>query len=218
MRGAKRKEWTMENNTQEISIKGYPGLADSSPVVCLIFSAMCFVCFAWIMGWLGEGSSFGVGVAQLSVFVTYVLGGNNIIKQGNGFPGNLYLVFATFFGGVAGAANVAGSIATANGIEFSMVPMGWCFVAAGVFLILMVPLLLPVAGKRDVIMTFTGGFGVLCFGLTGIGVGPMILNTIGAYSLLITGFVGVFMGVVGMAAFLGKDITFGSKPFMSPKA
>ena len=208
----------MENNNQEIAVKGYPGISDSSPVVCLIFSAMCFVCFAWIMGWLGEGSTFGVGVAQLSVFVTYVIGGNNLIKQGNGFPGNMYLVFATFFGGVAGAANVAASICAANGIEFSLVPMGWCFVASGVFLLIMVPFLLPLAGKRDVIMTFCGGFGVLCFGLTGIGAAPMILNIIGAYSLLITGIVGVFMGVVAMVAFLGIEIKFLSTPFITPKA
>ena len=209
----------MENPNKEIqvSLKGIPGNADTSPVVSLIFSTMCFVCFAWIMGWLGDGSTFAVGVMQLSVFVTYVIGGHNMITMGAGFPGNMYLIFATFFGGVAGFANVAGSLAAAHGIPFSMAAMGWGFLISGIFLLCMIPFLLPRAGKVDVLVTFFGGFGVLLFGLTGVGVGPLVLNTVGAYSLLGCGIVGLYSAVVAMVRFMGIELTFGSKPFISPK-
>ena len=199
----------MENN-KEVALKGIPGFADPSPVLTLIFATLCFCFWANTMGFFTDGSTLAIGVLQLGVFVSYTVGGVILLYRGNGFGGNTFMIFATVFGGIGGLTHVTMSLIPAS-IPFCYQICGIAFIAAGIFLLAMLPGLMYGA-KTDFLMFLFGGLGVLGYGLTGANLCPPIVNYPAAFCLLIDGLVGIYTVIATMLGFCGIPMSFG-KPF-----
>lgn len=203
----------MENNTN-VTITGAPLFGDPTPVLTTIFATLCFCFWANTMGFFTDGAVFAIGVLQLAVFVAYTVGGIILLKNGNAFGGNMFMVFATVFGGIGGATHVTMTLAGQAAIPFCYQICGTAFIVAGLLLLLMLPGIVYTT-KADFICFLTGGIGVLCYGLTGAGLAPASLNMVGGWMLLIDGLVGFYTVVGQMLSFLGcKPLPLG-KPFLS---
>lgn len=196
-----------ENKIQEMNVNvvNDTGFADPSPVLTLIFATLCFSFWANTMGLLGEGAVLGIGVLQLAVFVSYTIGGVILLRKGISFGGNTFMIFATVFGGVGGLTHVSMTIADAKGVAFCYQLCGIAFIAAGVFLLSMVPALLHKGTVCDVLMFLFGGLGLLGYGLTGAGIASAGLNYPSAWCLLVDGVVGFYTVIAGMNGFLGFE-------------
>lgn len=204
----------IENQTKEmnVNIVNDTGFADPSPVLTLIFATLCFSFWANTMGLLGEGAVLGIGILQLAVFTSYTVGGVILLRKGNGFGGNTFMIFATVFGGVGGLTHVSMTAASVRDVPFCYQLCGIAFLAASVFLLAMVPALLYKGSVCDVLMFLFGGLGVLGYGLTGAGIAPAVVNYPAAWCLLVDGVVGFYTVIAGMNQFLG----FGSMPLGDP--
>lgn len=201
-----------EEKELDVKINNDNSFADPSPVLTLIFATLCFSFWANTMGLLGDGAVLGIGVLQLAVFVSYTSGGIILLKKGNGFGGNTFMIFATVFGGVGGFTHVSMTIAEVNNVAFCYQLCGIAFISAGVFLLSMVPALLHKGSICDLLMFFFGGLGVLGYGLTGANIAPAALNYPAAWCLLVDGVVGFYTVIAGMNSFLG----FGRMPLGEP--
>lgn len=183
---------------------------DPSPVLTTIFATLCFCFWANTMGFFSDGAVLAIGVLQLAVFAAYTIGGVILLRNGNAFGGNMFMVFATVFGGVGGATHVSMTIAGAKNVAFCYQICGVAFIVAGLLLLLMLPGIARTT-KADFICFLTGGIGVLCYGLTGAGIAPAGLNYLGAWMLLADGLVGFYTVVGQMLGFLGcKPLPLGS--------
>lgn len=203
----------MENETK-VTVVDNPKWGDPTPVLTTIFATLCFLFWANTMGFFTDGAVLAIGVLQLAVFASYTIGGVILLKNGNAFGGNTFLIFATVFGGIGGGTHVAMTLCGEKGIAYCYQICGVAFIVAGVFLLAMCPALLK-APKTDFIAFFTGGIGVLCYGLTGAGLALVELNMVGAWALLLDGLCGMYTVIGSMAAFLGaKPFPLG-KPFIS---
>jgi len=198
------------DETRELKVD----FADPSPVLTLIFATLCFCFWANTMGFFTEGAVLAIGILQLGVFVSYTVGGIILLRRGNSFGGNTFMIFATVFGGIGGGTHVAMTIAGVQNVAFCYQICGVAFIVAGVFLLCMVPGL-KFAPKTDFMSFLFGGFGVLGYGLTGAGIAPEIVNVPAAWCLLIDGVVGLYTVVVLMLGFLGINLSLG-KPFFKP--
>lgn len=89
----------METETK-VKITGAPIFGDPSPVLTTIFATLCYCFWANTMGFFGEGAVLAIGVLQLAVFASYTIGGVILLRNGNSFGGNMFMVFATVFGGI----------------------------------------------------------------------------------------------------------------------
>lgn len=189
---------------------------DPTPVLTTIFATLCFCFWANTMGLFTDGAVLAIGVLQLAVFVCYTIGGVILLRNGNAFGGNTFLIFATVFGGIGGATHVVMTLASEKGIAFCYQICGVSFIVAGIYLLLLVPVL-RFAPKTDFISFLTGGIGVLCYGLTGAGIAPESLNYVGAWALLIDGITGFYSVISAMIGFAGGKAPSLGKPFFSPE-
>ncbi len=185
---------------------------DPSPVLTMIFAFLCICFWANTMGFFTEGAILAIGVAQLAVFTSYTIGGVILLRNGNSFGGNTFLIFATIFGGIGGGTHVAMVLAAEHNIDFCYRICGIAFIIAGLFLLCMLPGL-RYSTKVDFICFLTGGLGILGYGLTGAGLAPKILDYFSAWFLLIDGLTGFYSVIVMMLGFLGIQLSLGI-PFL----
>lgn len=99
-------EKTREREASAVTVKGIPGFSDATPTLNLIFVTLCFCFWANALGLLGEGAVLAIGVLQVAVFTGYTVGGVILLARGNGFGGNIFMVFASFFGAAGGLTHV----------------------------------------------------------------------------------------------------------------
>lgn len=199
----------MDKNTN-VNIKEVPLFGDPSPVLTTIFATLCFCFWANTMGFFTDGAVLAIGVLQLAVFASYTIGGVILLRNGNAFGGNMFMVFATVFGGIGGATHVVMTLVGEKGIDFCYQICGVAFIVAGVLLLFMLPGIVYTT-KCDFICFLSGGIGVLCYGLTGAGLVPASLNYVGAWALLIDGLFGFYTVVGAMLGFLGcKPLSLGA--------
>lgn len=201
--------------TQPVRVEGISTFADASPTLVLIFATVCTCFWANTMGFFPEGGVLAIGILQLAVFVGYTLGGMVLLHRGNGFGGNTFMIFASFFGGIGGASNVALALAGEAGIPYSGKVSGIAFIIAGIFLLMMLPGV-RYASKCDFLMYLTGGLGTLGYGLTGAGLCPASLNYPAAWLVFVDACIGMYVVAATMLKWGGITLSLG-KPFFCEK-
>ncbi len=205
------------NNEMNVKVKSFPVFGDPTPVLTTIFATLCYCFWANTMGFFTDGAVLAIGVLQLAVFASYTIGGVILLRNGNSFGGNTFMIFATVFGGIGGATHVVMTMVGERGIAFCYQICGVAFIVAGVYLLCMLPPL-RYAAKTDFLAFLTGGIGVLAYGLTGAGLAPAALNYVGAWALLIDGLVGFYSVISAMIGFAGgKPLPLGKPFFKKPE-
>jgi len=205
-----------KDNRTQISFFNY-GEGGVTSSVC--FTSLCFLLWANGMGWLGEGSTLALGAFQLGIFALYAYGGICHMVRGESFTGNIYCIFAAFFGGGAGALNIAGAVAEALGIPYSWAVEGWVFFVIGVIMLLMVPIVLtyPVS---FVGVFLTGGITCVLYGFIYMGVFPGAadaFNVIGSWSIFVCGLLGIYTILSAFCAYMGLKMDFLSRPVIKSR-
>lgn len=209
-------EKTREREASAVTVKGIPGFSDATPTLNLIFVTLCFCFWANALGLLGEGAVLAIGVLQVAVFTGYTVGGVILLARGNGFGGNIFMVFASFFGAAGGLTHVAMSIAAELGVAFNYQVLGIVFIVGGLFLLVCLPGVMT-APKTDFLSFLTGGIGVLVFGLTGAEILPAGWNVFAGWCLFVDGCIGFWAVTAGMLSFCGIRLSCG-KPFFREKS
>lgn len=206
------------DNTVKVSL-GTDACGEAGTTSALCFTTLCFLLWANGMGWLGQGATIALSAFQLGVFAMYAYGGITHIKRGEAFFGNVYCIFAAFFGGASGAMNLVGAIAEIRGFAYSWQVEGWVFLVVGVIVLATVPVLVTFP------LSFFGIFlsaGVSCvlWGLMYMNVFPAAAQTLGAvasWSIFVCGILGTYTILSSLYAYAGVKMDFLSKPLAAPK-
>lgn len=200
-----------ENIAVTISADSKPAYAGAT--LAFSFTNLSFLFWAALLGFLGENASFTIGIIQLGVLAIYTIGAVLLLKSGNAFEGNVFLIFAGFFAGVGGLTNVSGAIAANLGWGFCITAPGICWILCGVFLLAVLPAV-RTSPKAGFIFYIFGGIGLIVMGLTTLELIPAAWNTVAAWSFFVAGVCGLFVTVSVMNDFCGvKNFPPLGKPF-----
>ena len=206
----------MENNKStftEITVNGYVGVADLSPVGTFVFCVLCFCFWASDLNLLGEGGTMAVGFLGLAVFVPYMITGISLAKKGLVLGGNTYILFGAVFGSSGGLFNTFSGVFAKYGIPFNYKVIGIAFLLAGLYLLLLLPGVARI-DKVNFFIFFFGAVGVLGSAFTIFGVLPEKFNVFNGWALFMDGVVGFYAVIATILNSLGYHLPFG-KPFAS---
>lgn len=198
-----------EKTICEVAVQGAPFTADAGPVLDMVFAILSFVFWASGTGRLGEGSVLAIGLLQLGVFATYTVGGTQLLKRGNGFGGNCFLLFGALFGAGGGLTHIGMAVAAAMGQPLDGKVLGLSFLICGIFLLFML-LGLAYTNLVNFLLFLSAGLGVLGFGLTGTGVLPGSFNVTAGWILFAAGCIAAYNSIAGMLGFLGVKLPMGA--------
>ena len=138
---------------------------------------------------------------------TGTISGKFIIKKKPITP-DIFLIFATFFGGVGGLNNIAAAIAPAIGVQYDGKGVGYCWIVCGIFLLGILPACLDQAWVTFILYALAG-LALVLLGLIIIGVLPGSLSAIVGWMLFIVGVLGLYMTFSAMFGFVGKNLPMG---------
>lgn len=192
----------------QVEDKNHPMPGFSGTTVCFIFTNLCFLFWGNLMGFLGEGSSMAIGVTQIGMVISYHLGAAKVFNRGDSFTANIFLIFATFFGGVGGMTNIASAIAPVFGIAYEGKAVGYCWVVCGIFLIGILPACLKEAWVTFILYALAG-IALVLLGFVIIGILPASLSALIAWLLFVVGVLGLYMTFSAMFSFVGKTLPMG---------
>lgn len=186
----------------------HPMMGFSGTTVCFIFTNLCFLFWANLLGILGGGAALAIGLIQLGMVIAYHLAASKVFVRGQAFDGNIFLIFATFFGGVGGLSNIATAIAPIIGIPYEGTAVGYCWVMCGIFLIAILPACLKSPWVVFVLYALAG-LALLLLGLVIIGILNAGLSTSIGWMLFAVGVLGLYMTLSGMYSFVGMNLPLG---------
>lgn len=176
--------------------------------LAFIFSTLSFLFWANILGYLGPGGTFAVGVVQLAAYGSYLAGSVVLFKRGDGFDGNVFMVFTAFFGGVGGVLNVGSTISGVLGLPFSPQVGGICWVLVGVFLLACCPATLR-TNLVDAGVYSLAALALLMLGFSVVGFLPAMALTIAAWLLFVVGILGLILTVSILGSYIGYRVPMG---------
>jgi len=180
----------------------------SGTTVCFIFTNLCFLFWGNLLGLLPEGATLAIGVTQLGMVISYHVAAAKVFHTGDSFTANIFLVFATFFGGVGGLNNIAAAVAPVIGVAYEGTGVGYCWILCGLFLLGILPACLDQAWVTFVLYALAGAALVL-LGLVIVGVLPGTLSALIGWMLFIVGVLGLYMTFSAMFGFVGKNLPMG---------
>ena len=186
-------------------------IATAAPTICIIFTCLCFMFWANLLGFFGPGAGLTIGLTQLGMFGAYLGGSLLGLKSGDGMNGNGFLIFACFFGGVGAATNIGGYIAEQLGAPYCPEVTGCMYIVLGIFLILGFVVATSRTSITDFGIFFFVGVGVLLLGLYMIGaLGSSDLGAkIVAWLLFADGVFEMWCGINVIWGFVGMTPHFG---------
>lgn len=209
----------MEENKREVSVTVKPELGYAGPTLCFNFTNLSFLFWAGMLGFLGDGATLPLGCIQFGIFTSYVIGSVVLLKRGADFEGNVFFIFASFFGGAAGLLNIIGPIAHYAGIPFSDRAPGICWLLCGILLFGILP-----SAKYNPLLGFLfyifGGAGLFCNGLMTLEIlKGALINGFIAWCFFAAGVCGLCICISTMNGFegiqnfppIGKALFFKSK-------
>lgn len=149
---------------------------------------------------------------SISVFPAYLIGAIVLLKRNDGINGNVFLVFATFFGSLAGITSVASYILTVMGIPFEMTPVSVCWILSGILLLGILP------GIKNFPWTYFLIFGLegvalVLYGIAGFGLLGSWWSSVVGWMFFVVGILGIYCSIVGMNETLGIKLPLGKSIF-----
>ena len=197
-----------EPNEVNVSLKW----AAPATTLCFIFTNLSFMFWLANTGYFGEGAGLILGLCQIGFFPAYIIGGVLLIKENDGWNGNIFMIFATFFGATAGITSAASYLLTVLNVTYDITPTNVCWILCGVLLIGSLP------GIRDwpwtyFMIFFLAGVALILMGLGGFGI-------LGAWSIPASGWVflpvgilGIYCAIAGMNEHAGSPMPLGRPLF-----
>ena len=225
----------MDNNKNEVNVVGAntvtipeeigikvnqftASIAFTGPTISLTFTTICMVFWASMMGFLGDGAGLTIGLVQLGVYGAYLSGAILLCKNGLDFNGNVFMIFASFFGGAGAMTNIGAALSAHFGIPFSGTAVGVVNLISGIFLLGILPVLAH-APWVDFAIFFFAGLGLVVLGLQTIGAfgsgatANAIATQVSAWSFFADGCVGMWSTIGTMLGFSGIKVPMGKPLF-----
>jgi len=174
----------------------------------------CFIFFALLTGRVTHDATPIMAFWLMGAAVVQLAAGLIELKDKALLGGNLMTFFGAFFC-VTGAANFLGKhLMHANGVPFDAAIDGWGWLAATIFLLIMVPAYLKTASKAFFLTLVAAVVGVALLAFQDLGWVSGMSGAI-AYALLITGIL-AFWNIAAMIInpVYGKEIIWTGKPFI----
>lgn len=188
-------------------VKVCPSMSDASPTGTFIFSFISFLFWLLNIGVLSEGAVLAIGLAQVGVFVAYTVVAVTLLVRGDGFVGNMFLLFVAVFAGTCGFANVFGNLFPIWGIPFDDRVASIFLLMSGVFLLGMLPaMIIAKANVTDLLCNSLGGVGICGSALMMLGLIPGSLSSFFGWLLFGVGIVALYSFFAGMYGFLGVKL------------
>ncbi|MCA4132521.1 hypothetical protein [Arthrobacter sp. M4] len=181
----------------------HPGVS-----MAFIFSTLSFLFWANILGYLGPGGSLAIGVVQFAVYGSYLAGSVMLFKRGDDFDGNVFMVFAAFFGGVGGVLNVGSTISAVLGLPFSPQVGGICWILVGAFLLACTPAMLR-SNLVDAAVYVLAALALLTLGFSIVGFLPAVGLTVAAWLLFVVGILGMVLTASILGSMIGYRVPMG---------
>ena len=199
-----------------VTVEGKQTIADSSPSLCFAFAVLSFLFWGGILGKFGDNSSsvtLLLGCCQLGVYCVYHLSSALLLKAGQAWDGNLFMIFAGMFAGCGGLLNVTTGICGYLGLEVATQLPGVLWFLSGIMLFFLCPGVRkgPAAGFLFYIF---GGVGLTIQGLCTLQLIPMDgFYQFAAWCFFIAGSLGLWVVVSTMYSYKGVNVTLGRPLF-----
>lgn len=181
----------MSNESKILEVKESP-VGVPGPTAAFIFSVLCFLFWASLLGWLGPGAALAIGILQLGAFFPYYIAAKSFFKTNDNLNGNIFFVFAVFFGFVGGLMNIGTYIVNVLNLPIDGRVTGIMWLAAASLLFFILP-----AGRKATKVFF------LIYLLTAIGLlflGLGILQVMGPIAFTLSGWTFFVVGVLAFYA------------------
>ena len=108
-------------------------MGEPGPAMLFIFTMLTMMFLGMNTGFFDASALLLLGLIQLGCFPAYLIGGITYIKKGDSINGNVFLIFATAFGGIGGLTNCVAYFSGINGQPLDTRILGvvwiWCGIA-----------------------------------------------------------------------------------------
>lgn len=183
-----------------------------APTLTLYFSILAMLFWAFCIGVVRPEAGFIIGLIQIGLFPCYVAGAVLLLNKGDNVTGNIFLMFAAFFGFAGGLASVGTYVATQLGWPVDTRVTGLFWTLIGVFLALATPAFKTASALFFLIMP-TSSASLIILGLAMLGIFPAALGySLSGWILLYVGVTGIYLAAAGYYATMGIHWPQG-KPF-----
>lgn len=187
-----------------------------APTLTLFFSILAMLFWAQCIGILKPESSLNIALIQIGLFPPYVIGATLLLKKGDNVTGNIFLMFAAFFGFAGGLASLGTYIASTFGWPIDTSTTGLFWLLIGVFLLLATPSFKTASALFFLIMP-TSSASLIILGLTMMDLFPVALGyKLSGWILFYVGITGIYLATSGYYSTIGVNLPQG-KPFFKER-
>jgi hypothetical protein len=192
--------------------------ASAGPTLNLIFSILSLIFAGMFLGFLNESAAFILGLIQIGVWPTYLIGSVIMLQSGDMVGGNTFLYFATFFGLVPGLVTVGTYFAQMYGWPFDPTTLGIMWLSVGLILTFTLPAFAQTPSLNFAVLACAG----IAIDFIGLGylniVPPSISNIISGVLLAFVGIGGLYLSVAGILEGANIKIPVGKPLFKQPNS
>lgn len=188
-------------------------MADASPTIVFIFSMLCVMFWAQFAGVCSAETTLFLGLIQLACWPSYLIGSSVVLSRGDAVSGNIYLIFATCFGGIGGLVNLFTYLCGVFGwpLDNSIVGITWIWAGIATLAITICIRKAPLVGF---LVFFLAVFQLEIMGFVTLGVlTAPIWTAIAKWLCLIIGLGGFYVSLAGLLSFSGITLPQG-KPLI----
>ncbi|GCF95494.1 hypothetical protein NRIC_33850 [Enterococcus florum] len=188
---------------------------EPSPAMLFIFTMLTIMFYGVSTGFFDTSALLLLGVIQLGCFPAYLIGAITYLVKGDSINGNVFLIFATAFGGIGGGTNIVNYFMTTNGnpLDGRILGVVWLWCGLSVIPIVCGMLNGPL---MPLIVFSVGAIQLIMSGLFDLGILPDFFQTIIHMCYLIIAFGGFYCSLASLFGFSKIHVPLG-KPLIAKK-
>jgi len=186
--------------------------ASAGPSLNLIFGVFCVLFWVSLCGFVKPEALFFLGLVQVFCFPGYFFASLLMLKDNDGFGGNVFYIFATFFALVSGMINVISYLAPIYHWPIDPTIFGYVWLYVGIYLAITL-LGFKKAPWPVFLMVLLAAVVLLLLGVVGIGLISASYSVIAGWILLAIGVIGMYLAVAGQLGFAGINLPSGKPLF-----
>lgn len=192
-------------------------IGEPGPAMLFIFTMLTMMFLGMNTGFFDSSALLLLGLIQLGCFPAYLIGGITYIKKGDSINGNVFLIFATAFGGIGGLTNIVNYFSMLNGNPLDTRILGVVWVWCGVAIIPIVAGMLR-GPLMPLIVFSTGSVQLMMAGLLDLQLLPPAFMTLNNLCCLIIALGGFYCSLANLFGFSNIRIPLGKPLLKQEKA
>lgn len=186
--------------------------AHAMPTLYLIFSIFSAMFWALMTGFVKPEAALLCSVIQIAVYPSYLVGATILLKNKDGFSGNVFFYFCAFFSSVSGATGIVTYFANLYGWPIDASIMGIVWLWIGIMLGFSLP-----GSKGEpwifFVISLLTVVGLLSMGLTTLGILPASITKPTGWLFGVISLMGLYVAVAQHVEFAGLKFPLGKSLF-----